>query len=140
MVQFLYPGFPGGASGKEPTCNAGNIRDEGSIPGSGRSPGRGYDNPLPYSRLENPMDRGAWQATPYRVAKSGTTEVTYHTARTSVSERQPQMMGVNCSYFGDISYIETTVSTFQAEFYCGRILGRKVHRGGKRSTSKYLVL
>ena len=56
-------GFPGGSVGKEPACNAGDIRDMGSIPGSGRSPGRGHGNPLQSSCLENPMDRGAWRAT-----------------------------------------------------------------------------
>ena len=49
--------FPGGSEGKESTCNA---EDLDSIPGSGRSPGEGNDNPLQYSCLENPMDRGAW--------------------------------------------------------------------------------
>ena len=53
-------GFPGGASGKEAVCNAGDIRDTGSIPGLGRPPGGGNGNPLQYSCLENPMDRGAW--------------------------------------------------------------------------------
>ena len=48
--------FPGGASGKEPD-NAGDARDAGSIPGSGRCPGVGNGNPLQYSHLENPMDR-----------------------------------------------------------------------------------
>ena len=47
-------GFPGGASGKEPTCQCRRHRDMGSIPGSGRSPGEGHDNPLHYSCLENP--------------------------------------------------------------------------------------
>ena len=46
--------------------------DVGSIPGSGRSPGGGHGNPLQYSCLENPMDRGAWQATVHGVAKSQT--------------------------------------------------------------------
>ena len=46
--------------------------DVGSIPGPGRSPGGGHGNPLQYSCLENPMDRGAWQATVQRVAKSQT--------------------------------------------------------------------
>ena len=50
--------------------NAADVRDAGSIPGSGRSPGEGNGNPLPYSCLENPMDRGAWQATVHGVAKS----------------------------------------------------------------------
>ena len=65
-------GFPGGASGKNLPANAGDIRDAGSIPGSGRSPGGGHDNPLQYSCLENPMDRGAWWATVHRVTKSQT--------------------------------------------------------------------
>ena len=53
-------------------ANAGDIRDMGSIPGSGRSPGGGHGNPLQYSCLENPMDRGTWRATVHRVAKSQT--------------------------------------------------------------------
>ena len=53
-------------------ANAGDIRDMGSIPGSGRSPGGGHGNPLQYSCLENPMDRGAWRATVHGVAKSQT--------------------------------------------------------------------
>ena len=51
---------------------AGDVRDTGSIPWSGRSPGRGHGHPLQYSCLENPMDRGAWWATVHRVAKSQT--------------------------------------------------------------------
>ena len=49
-----------------------NARDIGSIPGSGRSPGEGHSNSLQYSCVENPMDRGAWQATVHRVAKTRT--------------------------------------------------------------------
>ena len=70
------PGFPGGASGKEPTASAGDIRDSGSISVSGRSPEGGHGNPLQYSCLENPMDRGVWQPTVHRVAESDITEVT----------------------------------------------------------------
>ena len=47
---------------KNPPANAGDIRDAGSMPGSGRSPGVGNGNPLQYSCLENPVDRGAWRA------------------------------------------------------------------------------
>ena len=65
----VFLGFPGGSDGKEFTCNAGNL---GSIPGLGRSPGGGHGNPLQYSCLENPMDRGAWQATVHGVGKSRT--------------------------------------------------------------------
>ena len=53
-------------------ANAGDARDAGSIPGSGRSPGEGNGNPLQYSYLGNPMDRGAWQATVHGVTKSQT--------------------------------------------------------------------
>ena len=49
----------------------------GSIPGSGRSPGRGYGNPLRYSCLENPRNRGNWRATVHGVTESDTIEVTY---------------------------------------------------------------
>ena len=55
-----------------PPTNAGDIRDAGSIPGSGRSPGGGPHNPFQYSWLENPTDRGAWQGTVHGVAKSQT--------------------------------------------------------------------
>ena len=48
---------------KNPPANAGDIRGMGSIPESGRSPGGGHDNAFQFSCLENPMDRGAWQAT-----------------------------------------------------------------------------
>ena len=61
--------FPGGSDGKESACNA---RDPGSIPGAGKSPGEGNGNPLQYSCLENPMDRGAWKATVQGVTKSWT--------------------------------------------------------------------
>ena len=57
---------------KNPACQCKNIRDTGSVPGSGRSPGGGYGNPLQFSCLENPMDRGAWWVIVHRVAKSWT--------------------------------------------------------------------
>ena len=53
-------------------ANAGNVRGAGLIPGSGRAPGGGHGNPLQYSYLENPMDRGAWQAIAHRIKKSWT--------------------------------------------------------------------
>ena len=57
---------------KNSPANAADVRDAGSIPVSGRSPGGKHANPLRYSCLENPVDRGAWQATVHRVAKSQT--------------------------------------------------------------------
>ena len=65
-------------------ANAGDIRDKGSIPGSGRSPGGGHGNPLQYSCLENRMDRGSWEATVYGIAESDTPEVTYHAGGSEV--------------------------------------------------------
>ena len=57
---------------KNPPASAGDIRDTGSIPGSGRSLGGGHGNPLQYSCLENPMDRGAFWATVHRITKNQT--------------------------------------------------------------------
>ena len=57
---------------KNMPTNIGDIRDAGSISGSGKSPEGGHGNPLQHSCLENPMDRGAWWATVHRVAKSRT--------------------------------------------------------------------
>ena len=57
---------------KNPSASAGDIRDVGSIPGLGRSPGRGHGYPLQYSFPENSMDRGAWRAIVIGVAKSWT--------------------------------------------------------------------
>ena len=69
-------GFPGGSDDKASVCNA---RDPGLIPGLGRSPGKGNGNPPQYSCPENPMDRGAWQATVLGVTKSRTRLSYYHT-------------------------------------------------------------
>ena len=60
--------FPHSSVGKESACNAGDLS---SIPGLGRSPGEGNGNPLQYSCLENPMERGPWRATVHVVARIG---------------------------------------------------------------------
>ena len=70
---YIYQlGFPVGASGKEPSAHAGDTRDVGLTPGSGRSPGGEHGNPLQYSCLENSMDRGSSRATVHRLTKSWT--------------------------------------------------------------------
>ena len=65
-------GLPGGSAIKKSACEAGAAGATSLLPGSGRSPGGGYGNPLQNSCLENPMDRGAWQATVHRISKSQT--------------------------------------------------------------------
>ena len=71
-VLWLYQvmGFPGGSDSKESACNA---EDPGSIPGLGRLPGEGNGNPLQYSCLGNPMDRGDWRASVQDVTKESDT-------------------------------------------------------------------
>ena len=72
-AELLYlptiAGFPGSSNGKESACNAGDL---GSILGLGRSSGEGNGNPLQYSCLGNPMDRGAWRATVHGVTERWT--------------------------------------------------------------------
>ena len=88
MITFLRTFHQGRTSRvalvvKNPPDNAGDIRDTGLIPGSGSSPGEGNGNPLQYSCLGNPMDRGAWWATVRRVIKSQTQlkRLSMHTPR-----------------------------------------------------------
>ena len=68
--------FPGGTNGKEPACNAGGVREAGSIPGLGRAPGEGNGNPLQYSCLENPRQRSLLGYSPWGCKELVTTEVT----------------------------------------------------------------
>ena len=80
---------------KNPPANAGDIRDVGLIPGSGRSLEGGHSNPLQYSCLENPMDRGAWWATVHGVTKgrTGLKQLSTHTR--TVARRAPLSMGLS---------------------------------------------
>ena len=73
ISSVLLSCFPGGSDDKESACNGGDLS---LTPGSGRSPGGGHGNPLQYSWLENPTDRGAWWATVHEVTESDATEVT----------------------------------------------------------------
>ena len=72
VLACVYVGVPGGSVVQNEPANAGNTGDTGSIPGLGRSPGGGNGNPLLYSCLENPMDKGAWRATVHGITKIGT--------------------------------------------------------------------
>ena len=85
-------------------ANAREVRDTGSIPGLGRSPGEGNSNPLQYSCLENPRDRGAWRATVHGVAELDTNEATQHTQ----AAQGPQEPPISPSH---------TVSTYVAMHY-----------------------
>ena len=79
IVPSALKTFPDGASGKEPACQCRRHKGHGFIPKLGRFPGGGHGNPLHYSCLENPIDRGTWQAGVHRLAKeSDTTEVIQH--------------------------------------------------------------
>ena len=73
MYAYVFiMGFPGGASGKEPACQCRRLKRRRFDPWVRKIPGEGHSNPLQYSCLENPMDRGAWVATVHGVAKSWT--------------------------------------------------------------------
>ena len=85
-------GFPHSSVGKESACNAG---DPGLIPGSGRSPGEGNVNPLQYSCLENPIKRGAWQATVHGIARVKTWLRDYTTPPHSMGEVNKTNMYLN---------------------------------------------
>ena len=88
---YILVGFPGGSVGKESACNAGHL---GSIPGSERSFGEGNSNPLQYSCLENPTDRGAWWATVHRVAESDMATATGHSHKhpSFTSQKDPTFL------------------------------------------------
>ena len=81
-------------------ANAEGTRDMGLIPGSGRSPGGGNGNPLEYSCLENPMDRGTWQATVHKVTESDMTE-RIHTHIAPVVETMIEAIHMASNPFAD---------------------------------------
>ena len=82
-------GFPGGSVVKNLPAKAGEIIDVGSIPGLGRYPGGGNGNPLQYSCLENPMDKGAWWVTVHGVANSQTRLSTHTYTHTGKGNGNP---------------------------------------------------
>ena len=89
-------------------ANAEDVRDSGSIPGSGRSPAGGHGNPLPYSCLQNPMDGVAWQATVHRNAESDTTEEISNSTCIYLQAMYTNLIqfnGLNCDWETVLIYI-----------------------------------
>ena len=103
------------SDGKASACNAG---DPGSIPGSGRSPGEGNGNPLQFSCLGSPMDRGAWWATAHRVARVGHDLVTKSPPSTSKLLPQP-VRAAHCGpRLSDISTCHPHPCSFRSQHFC----------------------
>ena len=93
----MCQGFPGGSDGEESTSNAG---DPALTPESGRSPGEGNGNPLQYSCLGNPMDRGAWRATVHGVTESDMTEqLSTHTITYMGKESEKNNVYIQLNHF-----------------------------------------
>ena len=92
---------------KNPPASAGDVRDSGSIPGSGRFPGGGHGNPLHYSCLDTPMDRGACRATVHRVTKSRTQlkQLSTHSGKMNViSEHYKEFVAATTGHFPNIQF------------------------------------
>ena len=116
---------------KNPPANAGDTRDMGRIPGSGRSPGGGHGNPLQCSRLESPLNRGAWQAIVHRVAKSWTwlsdwIELNFHLTSSShsINSQTSLILSIQCflhifhfhSFSGHSLYLLSQLLQLQANY------------------------
>ena len=97
LIQFMTGASQVVPVVKRPPASAGDTSDLGLIPGLGRSPGGGHGNPLQYSCLEKPMDRGAWQATVHRFAKSWTQlkQLSTHTQCMANVIRKEKAMSIN---------------------------------------------
>ena len=120
--------FSGGISGKEPPpAIAGDIRDVNSTPGSGRSPGGGHGNPFQYSCLENPIDRGAWQATIHSITKSWTRRKQLNTAHYHGRNRahsQMKLPGNNVVFHPDIHLCRSALTVVEDFSHGGSKLGK----------------
>ena len=101
------PGFSGGRVVKNLPANAGDARNVGLFPGSGRPPGGGNGNPLQYSCLENSMDRGTWRATVHEVAKSWTRLSTQDTLQPSIMQYNIVHYSGQIVYYIPINYFIT---------------------------------
>ena len=117
--------FSGGTRGKESSCQRRRRRDTGSIPGSGRSPGGGRGNPLQYSCLENPMDRGDWQATIHRVTQSRT-QLKQLSTHTHIYKKQVWMNYLNSQSSNSIINKTTPPAPADSQAtYCGSLVTMK---------------
>ena len=96
MSVCVYVGLPRWLSGTESACDAGDTGDSGLIPGSERSSGGGNGNPLQYSCLGNPIDRGAWQATVHGVVVLDMAE---HTSSTYTCPEIPRLINLIYIYY-----------------------------------------
>ena len=123
-------GFPPWLRCNESTCSAGVAGDAGSIPGSRRSPGVGYGNPLGYSCLETPMGRGAWRAIVHRVAKSWTRvkQLSTHTRRVRYKEQTNSVKSEPAPIFG---HLMQRADSLEKTLMLGKIEGRR-RRGRQR--------
>ena len=117
MVKKFLVDLPVGTSGKEPTGQCRSIRVKGSIPGSGSSPGGGHGNPLQYSCLKNPRDRGAWWATVHGVAQSRT-----RLSDSAGTQRHTKFKSITMWRTLGIE-IPTTTNTHTTVSICGEISG-----------------
>ena len=100
---------------KNPPANAGELRDAGSIRKSGRSPGGGHGNPLQYSCLENPKDRGAWRATVHGAARSRT-QLSMHAPTPWLIKEMPKL-GNFPNYSVEIHMIVTDIGKSKTKLY-----------------------
>ena len=105
---------------KNPPTSAGDIREASSIPGSGRSPGGGHGDPLQYSCLENPMDRGACQATSHRVANHQTQmkQISTHTSTDLICDRLEN----HSVFLSDITVTYLKTVSLHSYIFCFKIL------------------
>ena len=121
---ILHLGFPGGTSGKEPTCQCRRHKRHRFNPG--RSPGGGHGNPLQYSCSENPMDKGDWWATVQRAAKTRT-----RLKRLSMHARNTVRQGEN--HHSSERYLLRTIFRGMEKYeYTSELKGEKVIRSLKR--------
>ena len=130
----FHNGFPGRSVVEDLPANA---VDEGSISGLGRAPGDGNGNPLQYSCLGNPMDRGAWRATVHRVAKSWT-PLKWLSMQMSFTTSNPEERWLNCCVcLISLVLLASLISSYQCDFTDSRLGERRVSHAGSSTAGLY---